>query len=503
MDGLQVLLIQLTVMCGLGLIYPATGFISSALNTVGKVFGDKDANNTVCYDELGCFPTSDPWSSVYRPLFPAPESPEEIGFTLTFFTRNTVPSILDGHKLSLWPEIKFNATDFDVKRPKTYFITHGFHASGNSTWMSEMKDALLNKEDANIFIVDWGKGASNINYFQAASNTRVVGAEIARFIEYAKKNYKLDPSRIHLIGHSLGAHVSSYAAKRIPGIGRITGLDPAQPGFEGTPKEVRLDKSDAQFVDVFHTNILYIGPTFGFGLISAVGHVDIYFNGGLDQPECLIPSMPKDKLRFASLVDIAQIPFSVLSHYISCSHTKAYQYFTATIDNDCNIWARKAGRLRSLVNAVTYGNIEPITASVYKCSIKSCITSGFRAPLFPARGVFAANTLSGYPFCVNEQVRSSLASDRYVGQFGGLPQEPLTRQSLSVGAQQRRRLVLEYLLHEFGLEQLGRDSPPSLSHPLSHSQRIGFSLRIVTYSGLGRQDSTIEIKADLIEKNQM
>ncbi|RZF34957.1 hypothetical protein LSTR_LSTR010049 [Laodelphax striatellus] len=400
MDCLQVLLIQLTVMCGLGLIYPATGFILFALST-GKVFGDKDANNTVCYDELGCFPTSDPWSSVYRPLFPAPESPEEIGFTLTFFTRNTGPSILDGLTLGFWPEIKFNTTDFDVKRPKTYFITHGFYASGNSSWMSDMKDALLKKEDANIFIGDWGKGASNINYFQAASNTRVVGAEIARFIEYAKKKYKLDPSRIHLIGHSLGAHASSYAAKRIPGIGRITGLDPAQPGFEGTPKEVRLDKSDAQFVDVFHTNIRPFIPTFGFGLISAVGHVDIYFNGGLDQPECLIPK----NVPIATLADIAKIKFSVLSHYISCSHTKAYQYFTATINNDCNIWARRAGRLRSLVNAVTFGNIEPITASVLKCSKKACTTSGFLASLFPARGVFAANTVSGYPFCDTDSER--------------------------------------------------------------------------------------------------
>ncbi|XP_039285252.1 inactive pancreatic lipase-related protein 1 isoform X2 [Nilaparvata lugens] len=382
-------------MCGLGLMHSVGCLILFALST-GRVFGENDAaNKTVCYDELGCFPTSDPWSSVFRPAFPAPESPEEIGFTLTFFTRNTGRSILDGHTLGFWPEIKFNDTDFDVTRPKTYFITHGFFASGNSTWMSEMKDALLKKEDANVFIVDWGKGASTINYFQAASNTRVVGAEIARFIDYAKKKYKMDPGRIHLIGHSLGAHISSYAAKRVPGIGRVTGLDPAQPGFEGTPKEVRLDKSDAQFVDVFHTNIRPVLPTLGFGMISAVGHVDIYFNGGLDQPECLVPK----NVPIASLADIAKIKFRVLSHYISCSHTKAYQYFTATINSDCNIWARRAGTLRSLVNAVTFGNIEPITASVLKCSKKACTASGFLAPLFAARGVFAANTLSGSPFC--------------------------------------------------------------------------------------------------------
>lgn len=36
------------------------------------------------------------------------------------------------------------------------------------------------KREANVFIVDWGKGASVWNYLQVAANTRVVGAELAR-----------------------------------------------------------------------------------------------------------------------------------------------------------------------------------------------------------------------------------------------------------------------------------------------------------------------------------
>lgn len=34
--------------------------------------------------------------------------------------------------------------------------------------------------DANVFLVDWGRGASNANYLQVASNTRVVGILIAK-----------------------------------------------------------------------------------------------------------------------------------------------------------------------------------------------------------------------------------------------------------------------------------------------------------------------------------
>lgn len=84
--------------------------------------------------------------------------------------------------------------------------------------------------------------------------------------------YKLDPSKIHLMGHSLGAHVSSYFCKSTPGVGRLTAFDPAQPGFEGCPKEVRLDKSDANFVDVIHTSCRPTIPLLGLGLIKPVGN---------------------------------------------------------------------------------------------------------------------------------------------------------------------------------------------------------------------------------------
>lgn len=73
----------------------------------------------------------------------------------------------------------------------------------------------------------------------------------------------MDPNDIHLIGHSLGAHTAGYAGEKLRGnIGRITGLDPAEPYFQGMPSHVRLDYTDAQLVDVIHTDgksIFFLG----------------------------------------------------------------------------------------------------------------------------------------------------------------------------------------------------------------------------------------------------
>ena len=58
------------------------------------------------------------------------------------------------------------------------------------------------------------------------------------------------------------------------------GLDPARFAFTDAPPDARLDKSDARFVDVIHTDI---GK---WGLEQPVGHVDFYPNGGASQAGC-------------------------------------------------------------------------------------------------------------------------------------------------------------------------------------------------------------------------
>lgn len=88
---------------------------------------------------------------------------------------------------------------------------------------------------------------------------------------------------ITLIGHSLGAHVSSFAAKNITqsGYGNIPlliGIDPAGPKFEGKNCSERFCKTDADRVICIHASDL--------GFHYSIGDLDLWMNNGVCQPPC-------------------------------------------------------------------------------------------------------------------------------------------------------------------------------------------------------------------------
>ncbi|CAM2119720.1 unnamed protein product [Caretta caretta] len=132
----------------------------------------------------------------------------------------------------------------------------------------------------NIIIVDWNRGATTLLYHRASSNTKKVAEFLKTLIDQMLADgASLDS--VYMIGISLGAHISGFVGQLYNGkLGRITGLDPAGPLFNGKPPEERLDPTDAQFVDVIHSDID------GLGYREALGHIDFYANGGTDQPGC-------------------------------------------------------------------------------------------------------------------------------------------------------------------------------------------------------------------------
>nr|DBA14847.1 TPA: hypothetical protein GDO54_004125 [Pyxicephalus adspersus] len=273
----------------------------------------------VCYNRLGCFNDLKPWAgTLERPSAKLPWAPEKINTRFLLYTRSNQNSY---QLISAINPSTISSSNFRTSR-KTRFVIHGFTDSGESTWLSDICRKLFTIEDVNCIAVDWS-GGSRTAYSQASNNIRVVGAEIAYFVDILSKNFGYSPANVHLIGHSLGAHTAGEAGKRKRGIARITGLDPAEPYFQGTPIEVRLDPSDAAFVDVIHTDAAPMIPNIGLGMSQVVGHLDFFPNGGEEMPGC-------SKNALSQIVDLDGI-WQGTRDFVACNHLRSYKYYTESI----------------------------------------------------------------------------------------------------------------------------------------------------------------------------
>ncbi|XP_048190901.1 pancreatic lipase-related protein 2-like isoform X2 [Perognathus longimembris pacificus] len=290
--------------------------------TVGLLLLATVRGKKVCYEHLDCF-TVDKLCPELGPnslKFPWPPSLIRTSFHL--YT-NENP---DNHELITGTDLTTIKTSHFRLDRKTRFIVHGYLDRGGKKWLLDMCKSMFKVEQVNCICVDWHHGSQVPVYPQAVYNTQVVGAEIAFLVKElsGKLGYSLED--VHVIGHSLGAHVAAEAGRRLEGrLGRITGLDPAEPCFKNTPEEVRLDPSDAMFVDVIHTDISFISFSRGFGMRQKVGHLDFFPNGGVTMPGCR-------KFSFPSITDINQI-WEGVDDLVACNHLRSYKYYTSSILN--------------------------------------------------------------------------------------------------------------------------------------------------------------------------
>ncbi|XP_016284171.1 pancreatic triacylglycerol lipase [Monodelphis domestica] len=279
------------------------------------------AGKEICFPRLGCFSDDKPWAGIIeRPLKILPWSPEDVNTRFLLYTnenQNNYQEIVADIAI-------IEGSNFNKDR-KTRFIIHGFVDKGEENWLSNMCKNFFQVEEVNCICVDW-KSGSRTEYTQASQNIRVVGAEIAYLVDLLKSQYKYSLDDVHIIGHSLGAHAAGEAGRRHNGLlGRITGLDPAEPCFEGTPEEVRLDSSDAKFVDVIHTDAAPVVPNLGFGTSQIVGHLDFFPNGGEHMPGC-------QKNILSQIVDINGI-WEGTRDFVACNHLRSYKYYADSILN--------------------------------------------------------------------------------------------------------------------------------------------------------------------------
>ncbi|XP_060587855.1 inactive pancreatic lipase-related protein 1-like [Ruditapes philippinarum] len=357
------------------LFLTVSGLFTSVLCEVNKT-------KQVCYEHVGCFSNAPPFDNADLVL---PKSPSDVGTQFLLFTR-------EGPSGNVTNNITYtNTTDlensyFSTSRP-TKFIIHGFSNNIKTEWIYVMKDELLKKEDCNVMIVVWGPGAKFPDYLAAVANTRVVAEQVKQMI-MNMVSMGITYQSLHLIGHSLGAHTSGHVGQLLRKenlhLGRITGLDPAEPDYKDHPKVVRLDKLDAIYVDVIHTN----GAPFskgGAGMFEPCGDVDFYVNGGENQPDC--PDQISGAL--SHLGDLLSGKVDALATVVSCSHSRAHEVFTESINsNNCQFTSYPCDGYDKFQNG-----------QCLSCGEQGCGVMGYDSDYYFATGMLFMNTRMKAPFC--------------------------------------------------------------------------------------------------------
>ena len=202
----------------------------------------------------------------------------------------------------------------------------------------------------------------------------------------------------HVIGHSLGAHIAGYAGEGVRNLGRITALDPAKPYFEATHPSVRLDPTDALYVDVVHSDAsTKNGALFSLGTRQLMGDVDFFPNNGDVQPDC-------DTQPIRSLLSGAGV-VPTIRDTVACDHRRSVEllsdYLERKESNKCFPLAYKCGSWTDYMNGLCY----------------TCGVNGENCAIVGEPKVVRDKWAQKYPFYIKTSRQSPLCAFQYRVEF--------------------------------------------------------------------------------------
>ncbi|XP_053947668.1 vitellogenin-1-like [Anastrepha ludens] len=225
--------------------------------------------------------------------------------------------------------------DFDPDKNTVIFAT-GWTTTVNNERHDAFAQAYNCRGDTNYLALDVGNYINTL-YSWSSENTDKIGKYLAVGIHRLESI--IDIGKLHIIGHSLGAQIVGSAARYYRNLTKkalpyVTGLEPAFPCFNEGEELTVISSSDADFVDIIHTDPGVSGQP------QAFGHVDFYVGGKFPvQDACNSPA---------------------------CSHEIVWQYWVESVypNNVDDFLAKRCNSLNSLQEGKCVGSEYPMGYAV-------------------------------------------------------------------------------------------------------------------------------------------
>ncbi|XP_028128416.1 pancreatic triacylglycerol lipase-like [Diabrotica virgifera virgifera] len=356
----------------------------------------------VCDENLGCIETDSRWyHKQYRPVNLRP-LPRHILKTDFLLIKKNEMNTQDLHYSSvIAKESSLREVGFK-NESELMILIHDFTANGYTGWVKHLSNTILtNAMDINLISVDWQRGAEP-PYDQAIANARVVALEIILLIKELQEKFRFNINNIHMVGHGVGAHICGYVGITHNTIGKITGLDPSGPRFEGMPDFVKLNPRSASYVEVIHTDYY---ESRSQGINETLGHSDFFINGAQKQPGC------PENTSFENVLSLQRGSLQQGQVFPGCSHKRAFKYFVESlVSKKCAYQGIKCGSLEDFDNG--------------KCT--GCNSTGHNCRIFGLKRYsdssegnrFFLNTAPQFPFCMLEyRISVSIRDNEKYGYF--------------------------------------------------------------------------------------
>lgn len=96
--------------------------------------------------------------------------------------------------------------------------------------------------DYNVICVDWRQYSTDLSYAGAKLRAKHIAKDIACVLKKITYNMTVGVHDLHLIGHSMGAHITGFVGKILndPRVPRITGKSTTIPG-KGKADELNVE----------------------------------------------------------------------------------------------------------------------------------------------------------------------------------------------------------------------------------------------------------------------